>query len=115
MTVTSCETMNPRTITPMKAWMSAATRPEQELLADSAGTTVGMLYQLSGGYRQASADLAGRLEAAAAVMHKQSKGRLPTLVRTDMCNACRACPYAQRVLGERAVVSEFPILAPSDK
>lgn len=98
------------TITPMKAWMSAATPDEQHLLANRVGTTRGMLYQLAGGHRQASADMAGRIEAAASAMHKASKGRLPAIVRTDICAACRSCQYAAKCLGERAVVSDFPIV-----
>jgi hypothetical protein len=100
-----------KTITSIKAWMLSATTHEQELLADKAGTTKAHLYQLSGGYRQTSAALAGRIEAAAAEMHKASKGRLPRIVRTDLCDACRACPYASKALGERAVISEFPIVS----
>lgn len=100
-----------KTITPMKNWMMAATKQEQELLAEKVGTSVGMLRQYSGGHRHASAETAGRIEEATAVMHKASKGRLPKVVRTDICGACRKCPYAQKALGERAVVSEFPILA----
>lgn len=102
------ETM--KTITPMRAWMAAATVPEQELLAEKVGTTRGMLYQLSGGFRQASAEMAGKIESATAEMSRLTRGRLPKVVRTDMCGACRQCPYAQKVLGERAIVSEFPIL-----
>lgn len=100
-------------ITPMRAWMAAATPDEQALLAERAGTTKGHLYQLAGGHRQASAELAGRIEAAAAQMHKASKGRLPLVVRTDLCAACRSCQYAAKCLGERAVVSEFPIVNPA--
>lgn len=97
-------------ITPVRAWMSAATVAEQELLAQKAGTSRGMLFQLAGGHRQCSADLAGRIEAASAVMAKASKGRLPHIVRTDICAACRSCQYAAKCLGERAVVSDFPIV-----
>jgi hypothetical protein len=43
-------------------------------------------------------------------MAKASKGRLPVIYRTDIVAACRACDFAQRCLGERAVVSEFPIV-----
>lgn len=103
-----------KTITPLKTWMAAATPDEQHLLAERAGTTRGQLYQLSGGHRQASADMAGRIEAVTADMHKASKGRLPRLYRTDLCEACRGCPYAAKCLGERAIVSEFPIVAGDD-
>lgn len=100
-----------KTISIVKAWMRAATKTEQEALADAAGTSVGMLRQYSGGYRQASAEMAGKLEAATAAMHKASKGRLPKIVRTDVCEACRQCQYAAKCLGERAVVSDFPIVS----
>lgn len=99
-----------KTITPMKAWMAAATADEQGTLADHVGTTRGHLYQLAGSYRQASAVMAGKIEAATAEMHKHSKGRLPKVMRTDLCEACRSCQYAAKCLGQRAVVSDFPIV-----
>lgn len=100
-----------KTISPMRSWMDAATPDEQLLLAERAATTRAHLYQLAGGHRQASADLAGRIEAATTQMSKASKGRLPAVVRTDICSACRACPYAAKCLGQRAVVSDFPIVS----
>jgi hypothetical protein len=99
-----------KTLTPFKAWMNAATPDEQELLAQKIGTTKGMLYQMSGGHRQASAARAGAIESATAEMHKHSKGRLPKIMRTDICEACRGCQYAAKCLGSRAVVSDFPIV-----
>ena len=99
------------TITPLKIFMRAATAAEQELLAKEIGTSVGMLRQYAGGHREMSADRAGRLEEATAKMHKASKGRLPKIVRTDVCAACRQCQYAAKCLGERAVVSDFPIVS----
>lgn len=98
------------TITSIKAWMAAATTDEQILLAERAGTTRAMLYQYAGGYRQCSAETAGKIEAVTAGMHKASKGRLPRIYRTDLCGACRSCQYAAKCLGARAVVSEFPIV-----
>ncbi len=100
-----------KTITAIKAWMRAATKQEQELLAATVGTSTGMLHQYSGGHRQASAETAGKIEVATAAMHKASKGRLPKIVRTDVCAACRQCQYAAKCLGERAVVSDFPIVS----
>jgi hypothetical protein len=94
----------------MQVWMSAATPDEQALLAQKAGTSRAHLYQLAGGHRQASAVMAGKIEGAAAEMHKHSKGRLPKVYRTDLCEACRACQYAAKCLGQRAVVSDFPIV-----
>jgi len=99
-----------KTITPMKNWMSTATPDEQQTLALRVRTTRGQLYQLAGGHRQASADMAGRIESVTAEMHKASKGRLPHVFRTDLCAACRACQYASKCLGQRAVISDFPIV-----
>lgn len=99
-----------QTIHPLKAFMAAATVEEQQLLAERAGTTRGQLYQLSGEHRQPSADLAGRIEAAACAMARVSKGRLPEVLRVDLCEACRSCPHAAKSLGARAVIAEFPIV-----
>lgn len=99
-----------KTITPMKAWMASATADEQEALARRVGTTRGNLYQYAGGHRDASASRAGAIELATAEMNKASKGRLPKVYRTDLCNACQRCAYAAKCLGSRAVVSEFPIV-----
>lgn len=99
-----------KTISPMKQWMAAATVDEQELLAQRSGTSRGMLYQYAGGHRQASADRASAIERVSLEMHRASKGRLPKIYRTDLCNACLQCEYARKCLGERAVVSEFPIV-----
>lgn len=98
------------TITPLRAWMRAATPDERELLAARAGTTVGMLNQYAGGHRECSAARAGEIEAATTAMSKASKGRLQVVYRTDLAVACRECPYAQKCLGERAVASQFPIV-----
>jgi hypothetical protein len=100
-----------KTITPMRAWMAAATTDEQMTLALRVRTTRGQLYQLAGGHRQASADMAGRVESVTAEMHKASRGRLPLVFKTDLCAACRACQYASKCLGSRAVVSDFPIVS----
>ncbi len=99
-----------KTITSMKNWMAVATVVEQETLAARVGTTRGMLYQYAGGHRTASAERAGAIEKATGEMHRASKGRLPKIYRTDLSEACLQCSYAQRCLGERAVVSEFPIV-----
>lgn len=99
-----------KTITPMKHWMAAATADEQELLAQRVGTSRGMLYQMAGGYRNASAERAQAIERETKLMHRSSKGRLPIVYRTDLCEACRRCEFAQRCLGGVAVVSEFPIV-----
>lgn len=100
------------TITPMKAWMMAATPQEQEALAEMVGTSRAMLYHYAGGFREVSAARGGEIERATKAMAKASKGRLPIVYRTDVVEACRGCEYAQRCLGERAVASHFPIVDP---
>ena len=102
-----------KTISIVKQWMSLATPEEQQLLAERAGTSRGYLYQLAGGHRQASAELGAAIERETKVMARASKGRLPAVYRTDIVSACRACEFAQKCLGERAVVSEFPIVSPA--
>lgn len=74
--------------------MAALSPDDKATLADLAGTTKGQLYQLTGGHRNCSADLAIRLEHAAAKMRKKNP-ELPPLARTDLCAACRGCEYAK--------------------
>ena len=100
----------------LTAWIRLATPKERAALAAAAGTSVVYLYQMAAAdgqayKRGASAAMAGRIERAAAPLTRASKGRLPTLVRTDLCAACRDCEYAQRCLGSRAVESDFKVLS----
>lgn len=99
-----------QTITPMKAWMAAATVEEQELLAERAGTSRQYLYHLSAGNRTAGPETGAAIEKETKAMAKVSGGRLPVVYRTDLVPSCRACEFAQKCLGERAVISEFPIV-----
>jgi hypothetical protein len=94
-------------MSPMKAWMQAASPEEQQALADRAETTRPYLYQLSGGFRDAGPALARRIELVTAQMTRESRGRLPTVYRTDINPDCRACEYAAKCLGPVAVRSEF--------
>ena len=48
----------------LRGWLARKTAEEREATAKKAGTTVGHLRQLAGGHRQASADLAERLQDA---------------------------------------------------
>lgn len=98
------------TITPMKAWMAAATTDEQEVLAERIKSSRQYLYHLSSGNRTASAELGALIERETKAMSKTSNGRLPIVYRTDLVPACRACEFAKKCLGERATISEFPIV-----
>ena len=97
-------------LTQLKLWMRQATPEEQEILASRAGTSRGMLYQVSGGFRSFSPEKAAEIERATKVMHRASKGRLPRLYRTDLAEACAMCEYAQKCLGAAAVRADFPIV-----
>lgn len=106
-------------ITPMKAWMRAATADEQELLAQRVGTSRQYLYHLaadpaSNYYREPAAGLAGAIERETLAMARAAKGRLPVVYRTDLVAACRECPFAKRCLGDKAVASHFPIVTGVD-
>lgn len=102
--------MTTDTITPFAAWMKAATTEEQIALADRIGSSREMLYQYSTGHRKTGVERAAQIEAATKDMAKASKGRLPVVLRTDLVDTCRECPYAQRCLGDRALASAFPIV-----
>lgn len=79
-----------------KDWMEKATTLEKEILAAESSTTLSYLYSIASGQRTASADVAGRIEKAAKNLYKQSKRRLPKIIRSDIAPACAACPYAPK-------------------
>lgn len=79
----------------LEAFLAAATPEQQQALADAAGTSRAHLGHLKAGNRQASADLAARIERASKRLYKQTAGRLPLIPRTDLCAACKACEFAK--------------------
>lgn len=104
------------TITPLKAWLRAATPSEHETLAARAGTSRQYLFHLAAGddkayKREPSAALAAAIERETKVMAKASKGRLPIVWRTDVNSTCRQCEFAAKCLGDAIVTAgEFPIV-----
>ena len=103
------------TITPMKAWLNAATTAERELLARNIGTSSQYLSHLAVNddklyKREPKPALAGAIERETKSMAKASKGRLPVVWRTDLVEACRNCEYAKKCLGDKATASHFPIV-----
>lgn len=50
----------------LREWLASATASRRQQVAESAKTTVGHLWQLAGGHRKASAELAERLQDASA-------------------------------------------------
>ena len=98
----------------LRLWMQAASQDEKAALADLANTTVGTLNQIAGGYRTGGeavirAGLARKLEKAAQVLNRRNKS-LPTLLRTDLSPECRECEFAQRCLGDKAIMSGFNVI-----
>lgn len=91
--------MTKKKLSPLKKWMRLATTYEQTELAKKARTSREYLYQLSNNVREASPEIAGRIEAAAKKLRKASKGRLPELTRVDMSSVCAGCPYALKCRG----------------
>ena len=81
----------------MADWMQLSSGAEQAVLADFAKTSRRYLYKLANGSKVASAELAGRIEQAAAIIRKENP-TLPRLLRTDLCPACAGCPFALQCL-----------------
>ena len=85
------------TSTRFKDWMKQSTIHEKRLLAQKAETSLSLLYQLSYGTRHASAELAGRIEKAIALVNKAARhAPLPDVTRSDLSDACAKCPYYKR-------------------
>lgn len=73
-----------------------ASPPEQEAMAKKINASRPYLYQISGGFSTVSAARAGQLEDASREMHRATKGRLPVVLRSQLCSACAECPYAKK-------------------
>lgn len=102
------------TMTSMKLWMQAASTVQQFELAKRAQTSRQYLYHLAGGFRDASPELAQRIEKASVEMSKETRGKLPKIYRTDLNAACRGCEFAQKCLGPAAIASEFKFVQADD-
>lgn len=104
-------------ITPLKAWIMAATSDERELLAQRVGTSVQYIGHLAVNddkqyKREPKASLAAAIERETKARNKASKGRLPVVYRTDLNATCRGCEFARKCLGDEVVVrSEFPVVS----
>lgn len=105
-----------KTISPLRAWMLAATPDEHRILAERVGTSKAYLHHLSAGEdsnyrREPKASLAAAIERETKAMHRASGGRLPAVYRTDLNSTCRECEFARKCLGESvATRSEFQIV-----
>ena len=95
----------------MKQWLEAATMPEKADLARRAGTSVAYLRRIATERptyaRSPKAELAADIERVTREMHKETKGRLPEVLRVDIHPACRTCQYAERCLGRERIVDSY--------
>jgi len=85
----------------MQKWMDAATPKQREQLAKLAGTTLGTLRQIAGGYRtggklQVGPELARSLEIASRKVNRSTPEAMAILLRTDLCPACGRCEFAKK-------------------
>jgi hypothetical protein len=100
-------------MTPLRQWMRVASDSLHDTLARAAGTSVAYLYALAAEAtdryrRNASVELAAKIEAATMNLSRKSRGALPVVYRTDLNRDCAACPYARKCLGPLAVRADFP-------
>lgn len=77
----------------MRRWVDAAIPEELAMLADKAGTTVGTLRQLAGGYRNegkavATSSLAISIEKGTKQLARPG---LPPIMRGDISPVCAGC------------------------
>ncbi len=104
------------TLTPLKAWLKAATVAEREHLAKATGTSSQYLGHIAVNddrnyKREPKPALAAAIERETKAMSKASKGRLPVVYRTDLVSACRQCEFARKGLGEDVIVrGDFPVV-----
>jgi len=99
----------------LREWMQHASSAEKKQLAELAGTTLGTLHQIAGGYRNNGSAatrpaLARRIELACTLLNKRNK-HLPLVLRTDLAPECRECEFAQKCLGQKALASGFDIIS----
>ena len=86
-------------MTPLKDFRRKATKEEQRELALRTGSDQTYLFSHIGVHREPSIETAAKIEEATTEMNKNTDGRLPVVRRTQLCEACNACPYAKGFLG----------------
>lgn len=87
-----------------KAWMLKATPAQQQELADAAANgSRQYLYHISNERRTASPDHGVAIERVTLKLHKESKGQLPIVYRTDVVPSCKKCEFAEACLGTKIV------------
>lgn len=79
----------------LKLWMAQASAQQIKDLAAGAGTSVGTLQQIAGGYRtEGKASTGPTLARLIELAAEQIPVAVP-LSRGDLCSACAACEHFQ--------------------
>jgi hypothetical protein len=77
-----------------KDWMAQSTIDEKKELAIKARTKLITLYHLQQEYRNASADMAGRIEQGVKSINRRKRHTpLPEVLRGDLCETCSKCRF----------------------
>jgi hypothetical protein len=77
--------------------MADSTSAEKNDLAALSGASLSHLYDLGTGRRNASSDLAGRIEIAIRAINKRRREQpLPIVRRGDIAEACANCPFYKK-------------------
>lgn len=77
-----------------KKWMAESSASEKKELAIKARTSLSLLYQLDYGTRNASADLAGRIEQGVKSINRRKRHTpLPEVRKGDLCETCAKCRF----------------------
>lgn len=77
-----------------KKWMGESTAGEKKELAIKARTSLSLLYQLVYGTRNASSELAGRIEQGVKSINRRKRhSPLPVVQRGDLCETCSKCKF----------------------
>lgn len=85
----------------LKKWIKLASSIELKRLSELSESSVSYIYELARGETTARSDIAGRLEDASRIMHRESKRRLPILYRSLLSEACATCPYSKKCRGTK--------------
>ena len=85
-------------MTAFKNWIDNATQSEIDKLAVLASTSPAYLRHIATGRREASAEMAGRIEKGTATISREG---LPAVKRGDLSDACKSCPYYKNGCGEK--------------
>jgi hypothetical protein len=77
-----------------KQWMKESTTAEKQAVSIMADASIQHLYDIAADRRNASADLAGRIETAILAVNRRKREQpLPVVGRGDISSACANCSF----------------------